>query len=57
MDRSVGVSFSTAEWGGVARALRESIAALDEHDPGDRGLGARRGGLDAGKTSRTAARS
>jgi hypothetical protein len=33
MDRSVGVSFSTAEWGGVARALRESVAALDEHDP------------------------
>jgi hypothetical protein len=33
MDRNVGVSFSTAEWGNVARALRESVAALDEHDP------------------------
>ena len=33
MDRNVGISFSTAEWGEVARALRESIAALDEHDP------------------------
>ncbi len=33
MDRNVGVSFSTAQWGSVARALRESIAALDEHDP------------------------
>ena len=33
MDRNVGVSFSTAQWDGVARALRESIAALDEHDP------------------------
>ncbi len=33
MDRNVGISFSTAQWGEVARALRESIAALDEHDP------------------------
>jgi hypothetical protein len=33
MDRSVDVSFSTAEWRGVARALRETIAELDEHDP------------------------
>jgi hypothetical protein len=33
MDRQVGVSFSTAEWQGVARALRETVAALGEHDP------------------------
>ncbi len=33
MDRNVGVSFSTAQWADVARALRESLAALDEHDP------------------------
>jgi hypothetical protein len=33
MDRSVGVSFSTAQWADVARALRETITALDEHDP------------------------
>ncbi len=33
MDRNVGVSFSTAQWTDVARALRESLAALDEHDP------------------------
>ncbi len=33
MDRNVGISFSTAAWGNIARALRESIAALDEHDP------------------------
>ena len=33
MDRSVSVSFATAQWGDVARALRETIATLDEHDP------------------------
>ncbi len=33
MDRSAGISFSTAQWSGVARALRETIASLDEHDP------------------------
>jgi hypothetical protein len=33
MDRSAEVSFSTTEWQGVARALRETIAALGEHDP------------------------
>jgi hypothetical protein len=33
MDRSAGVSFSTAQWSDVARALRETIASLDEHDP------------------------
>jgi hypothetical protein len=33
MDRNVDVSFSTADWRGVARALRETIAELDEHDP------------------------
>ena len=33
MDRNAAVSFSTAQWGDVARALRETLAALDEHDP------------------------
>jgi len=33
MDRSVGVSFSTAQWTSLARAMRETLAALDEHDP------------------------
>lgn len=33
MDRAADVSFSTAEWGDVARAMRETIAAMDEHDP------------------------
>jgi hypothetical protein len=33
MDRSADVSFTTAGWPGVARALRETIAALTEHDP------------------------
>ncbi len=33
MDRSAGVSFSTAQWSDVARALRETLASLDEHDP------------------------
>ncbi|MGH7271610.1 MAG: hypothetical protein ACREJ3_14360, partial [Polyangiaceae bacterium] len=33
MDRNVGVSLSTAEWSGVARALRETLASLDEDDP------------------------
>ncbi|HEY2509750.1 MAG TPA: hypothetical protein VGI39_02805, partial [Polyangiaceae bacterium] len=31
MDRSVAVSLSTATWADTARALRESLAALDEH--------------------------
>jgi hypothetical protein len=33
MDRSAGVSFSTAQWTSVARALRETLATLEEHDP------------------------
>jgi hypothetical protein len=33
MDRNVSVSFSTAQWSDVGRALRETIAALDDHDP------------------------
>ncbi len=33
MDRNVGVSFSTARWAGISRALHETVAALDEHDP------------------------
>jgi len=33
MDRSARVSFSTSSWATLARALRETLAALDEHDP------------------------
>ncbi|HLK35477.1 MAG TPA: hypothetical protein VKU41_01910 [Polyangiaceae bacterium] len=33
MDRNVAVSFSTARWADVARAMREAVAALDERDP------------------------
>ncbi|WP_394826916.1 hypothetical protein [Pendulispora albinea] len=33
MDRSVGISLSTTSWGEVARALRETLASFDEHDP------------------------
>ncbi len=33
MDRSVGVSLTTASWGQVARGLGETIRALDESDP------------------------
>jgi hypothetical protein len=33
MDRTVSVSFSTAEWSDVSRALKETLAALDEHAP------------------------
>ena len=33
MDRSVRVSFSTADWASVARALRETLATLDDHGP------------------------
>jgi hypothetical protein len=33
MDRSVGISFGTAEWSLVAAGLREALATLDEHDP------------------------
>jgi hypothetical protein len=33
MDRDVAVSLSTATWGDSARALRETLAALDERSP------------------------
>jgi hypothetical protein len=33
MERGAGVSFSTAQWSDLGRALRETIASLDEHDP------------------------
>jgi len=33
MDRSVAVSLSTTSWEDVARALRETLASFDEHDP------------------------
>jgi hypothetical protein len=54
MDRSVGVSFSTTEWSGVARALRESIVALDEHDPEIAAWARDAAGVEAGKASRSA---
>ncbi len=53
MDRSVAVSFSTAEWTGVARALRESIAALDEHDPEIAAWARDAAGPEVGKAART----
>jgi len=33
MDRSARVSFATSDWAGVARAVRETLAALEEHEP------------------------
>jgi hypothetical protein len=33
MDRSVGVSLSTATWAEVGRGLREAVAARTDHDP------------------------
>jgi hypothetical protein len=33
MDRNVAVSLSTTNWVEVGHALRETLAALDEHDP------------------------
>jgi hypothetical protein len=33
MDRSANVSFTTAKWTDFGRALRETVAALDDHDP------------------------
>jgi len=33
MDRSVAVSFGTAQWSHLAAGLRETLASLDEHDP------------------------
>lgn len=47
MDRNVGVSISTATWDDVARALKETLVGLDEHDP-EIGKWAR----DAGKGKR-----
>ena len=50
MDRGVAVSFSTAKWADSARALRETLASLDEHDPEVARVGARR--REAGRRSR-----
>lgn len=33
MDRNVGISFSTAKWGDVARGLRETLASLEAASP------------------------
>jgi hypothetical protein len=46
MDRNVSVSFSTAQWKDVGRALRETIAALDEHDPETSAWAHQAAGLD-----------
>ena len=51
MDRNVGVSFSTAQWSGMARALRETVAALNEHDP-EIGAWARAATANAGVSPR-----
>ncbi|HEX3772375.1 MAG TPA: hypothetical protein VHV30_15970, partial [Polyangiaceae bacterium] len=52
MDRNVGISFSTTAWSTVARALRESVAALDEHDPEIAAWARDAAGTAAGKTTR-----
>ncbi|HEX4446713.1 MAG TPA: hypothetical protein VH044_08255, partial [Polyangiaceae bacterium] len=52
MDRNVGISFSTSRWDGVARALRESVAALDEHDPEIAAWARDAAGLSAGEAPR-----
>ena len=52
MDRNVGVSFSTTRWDGVARALREAVAALDEHDPEIAAWARDAAGLSAGEVAR-----
>jgi hypothetical protein len=51
MDRNVGVSFSTAQWGRIAGSLRETLAALDEHEP-EVSAWAREAAADAGKSPR-----
>jgi hypothetical protein len=51
MDRNVGVSFSTAQWGRVAGSLRETLAALDEHEP-EVAAWAHEAIADAGKSPR-----
>jgi hypothetical protein len=58
MDRNVSVSFSTAQWNDVGRALRETIAALDDHDPetsawAHMSAGLAEPGRDQGKKGRT----
>jgi hypothetical protein len=51
-EQSVNVSFSTAEWRGVARALRETIATLDEHDPEMTSWAREAAGAEMGKRGR-----
>ena len=52
MDRSAAVSFSTAQWTDVARALRETIATLDDHDPEIAAWARDAAGADATKPTR-----
>ena len=51
-EQSVGVSFSTAEWKSVSRALRETIAILDEHDPEMTSWAREAAGLEKAKPAR-----
>jgi hypothetical protein len=52
MDRSAAVSFSTAQWRDVARALRETISAIDDHDPEIAAWAHDAAGPDAAKPTR-----
>ncbi len=53
MDRNVSVSFSTAQWKDVGRALRETLATLDDHDPETSAWALQAGlGRDQGKPKR-----
>jgi hypothetical protein len=52
MDRSAGVSFSTTPWTTVARALRETIATLEDHDPEITAWAREAAGTDGAKPTR-----
>ncbi|MBV9947716.1 MAG: hypothetical protein JOZ69_12755 [Myxococcales bacterium] len=52
MDRSADVSFSTATWSGVGRALGETVAALAEHDPEIAAWAREAAGPNAGRKTR-----
>jgi hypothetical protein len=53
MDRSAAVSFTTTRWTTVARALRETIATLDDRDPEIAAWAREAAGADADKAKRT----
>jgi hypothetical protein len=52
MDRAAAVSFSTTPWASVARALRETIATLQDHDPEIAAWARAAAGPDADKPTR-----